>query len=784
MKTVCNNEAPHCEARCIERKRIVPLPTKISEKITLFEQHKEIYTSTQYNETLLRDDFLDAFFSELGWDLTNSKGLSHAYRDVIKEEAVATEDGVKAPDFTFRIGGARRFFVEAKRPSVHIKKIQSAAYQLRRYAWSAKLPLSILTSFSEFAVYDGRVRPSAKDPAAKARIFYCKYSELEENWDWIAKTFSKSNVLAGSLDKWLLENRAPRGKSDVDDDFLQTIEGWRTDLAKNIALCNPTLTERDINFSVQRVIDRIVFLRICEDRGIENYARLRTSTKKGNVYGQLCDLFKEADTKYNSGLFHFKKEKERDENPDTLTLDLKIEDLTLRSIIKDLYYPNSPYEFSVIPADILGQVYEQFLGKIIRLTAQHSAVVEYKPEVKKAGGVYYTPSYIVDFMIKQTVGILIEGKTPGQIKEIKILDPACGSGSFLIGAYQYLLDWHLSFYTASDANKWTKGARPALVETTANEWRLTLEERKRILTSHIHGVDIDYQAVEVTKLSLLLKVLEGETDLTLQPTLIGLGERALPDLGNNIKCGNSLIGPKFYDAGMLPLGDYAPEKVNVFDWAGDDGFPGIMSSGGFRVVVGNPPYIFAREHMSKEEKKYYSNHYELAWEKYNTYLLFMEALLSLLSTNGLGAYIVPNSWLTIESAKNIREKYIDHILEVVDLNYPAFKKVSMEPTIFVIEGAASSKPPQVSRVKARSEFESRAIHSADRKEWRRNAGRITFSSDGGRAALDAIRIRLKTIGHHFDVKTGLQAYEEGKGTPPQTAADVKACPPSAPMAQI
>ena len=217
----------------------------------------------------------------------------------------------------------------------------------------------------------------------------------------------------------------------------------------------------------------------------------------------------------------------------------------LKDILKRLYYPDSPYEFSVLPADILGQVYEQFLGKVIRLTAGHQAEVEDKPEVKKAGGVYYTPTYIVDYIVKNTVGKLLEGKTPKKAAELRILDPACGSGSFLIGAYQYLLDWHRDWYVEHGPEK----HRKELYQGPGGDWRLTTAEKKRILLNNIYGVDIDSQAVETTKLSLLLKVLEGETSESLDAQLSFLHERALPDLAANIKCGNSLIGPDFYDDG-------------------------------------------------------------------------------------------------------------------------------------------------------------------------------------------------------------------------------------------
>ena len=272
------------------------------------------------------------------------------------------------------------------------------------------------------------------------------------------------------------------------------------------------------------------------------------------IYPRLTKLFEDADTRYNSGIFHFKREPGRHEAPDELTLDLEIDDKLLRDIFHGLYYPDCPYQFSVLSADILGQVYEQFLGKVIRLTQGHRAVVDDKPEVKKAGGVYYTPTYIVDYIVRQTVGKLVEGKTPKQVEKIRILDPACGSGSFLIGAYQFLLDWHLQFYLANDPEKWAKGGKPALVQT-GKGWKLTIDARKRILLNNIYGVDIDTQAVEVTKLSLLLKVLEGETGQTLQTILRMFQERALPDLGDNIKCGNSLIGPDFYRQRRTPAAD-------------------------------------------------------------------------------------------------------------------------------------------------------------------------------------------------------------------------------------
>jgi len=571
----------------------VGAPDAVVELVERFRHNFTTYLNPAYNETQVRIEFIDPFFKALGWDVDNSAGNAPQYRDVVHEDAIKVGIDSRAPDYSFRVGGARKFFVEAKKPAVNLKDDPSPAYQLRRYAWSAKLPLSILTDFQEFVVYDCRVRPANTDKSPVARIMYATFDEYERRWDEIASIFSKDAIYKGSFDQYAESTKAKKGTAEVDTAFLKEIESWRDELARNIALRNRSLSTRELNYAVQATIDRIIFLRICEDRLIEPYGRLQGLVNGQNVWERLRTLFFEADHRYNSGLFHFEQEKGRADAPDTLTPDLVIDDRVLKEILKRLYYPESPYEFSVLPADILGQVYEQFLGKVIRLTTGHQAKVEDKPEVKKAGGVYYTPTYIVDYIVKNTVGRLLEGLAPKQAADLRILDPACGSGSFLIGAYQCLLDWHRDWYVEHALDKKNK----PLVQGRAGEWQLTTAEKKRILLNNIYGVDIDSQAVETTKLSLLLKVLEGETSETIDAQLSFLHERALPDLAANIKCGNSLIGPDFYDdqqLGLTGLDDEERYRINVFDWEAE--FPQILGKAvpeerrGFDAVIGNPPY--------------------------------------------------------------------------------------------------------------------------------------------------------------------------------------------------
>ena len=673
-------------------------PKEILDLVERFERNREAYRSAQYNETQLRREFLDPFFCALGWDVDNKQGHAEAYKDVIHEDAIKIGGFTKAPDYSFRIGGTRKFFVEAKKPAVDIKQDTGPAFQIRRYAWSAKLPLSILINFDEFSVYDCRIKPASTDKASTGRIKHFTFAEYPEKWEEIASIFSKEAVLKGSFDKYAEESKGRKGTAEVDAAFLKEIESWRDLLATNLAVRNAGLTQRELNFAVQRTIDRIIFLRICEDRGIETDARLLGITNGAGIYARLCELYRQADERYNSGLFHFREEKGRAEDVDRLTPGLAIDDKVLKEIIKNLYPPDSPYEFSVLPADILGQVYEQFLGKVIRLTAGHRAKVEDKPEVKKAGGVFYTPTYIVEYIVRNTVDRLLEGKSPADAAKLKILDPACGSGSFLIVAYQHLLDWHRDWYANNGKEKWTKGKESALYQGPGGEWRLTTNRRKEILLNSIYGVDIDPQAVEVTKLSLLLKVLEGESNQSLISQFILFHQRALPDLGSNIKCGNSLIGSDFYRDQQFGFFDEEERlRINVFDWEKE--FPKIFANAnpGFDAVIGNPPYV--RQESLADMKEYFKVHYDSFDGVADLYVYFIEKGVHLLRQGGILSIIVSSSFLRTRFAVSLRAFLKDAVAieRIVDFGgQPIF--ANAKDTYVCIPIISKSKPCDIINV--------------------------------------------------------------------------------------
>ncbi len=627
-----------------------------------FTTNRQAFLAHGVKEAHVRQSLIDPLFEALGWDVGNRAMIAPQYREVIPEDSLDVEGQQKAPDYTFRVGALPKFYAEAKKCDVHIGTDPASAFQLRRYGWSAKLALSILTDFEELSVYDCTKRPRLSERASRSRIQHFHFEEYPDRWRDLWDVFSREAVWSGAFDEYAASKRK-RGTSEVDVEFLKEMESWRLSLAGNIALRNKNLSLDDLNAAVQLTIDRVVFLRMAEDRGLEPYEQLLKLCERPDIYSRFMrDLSSRADQKYNSGLFHFQKEDGVSEDPDRITPKLAVDDRVFKPILQSLYFAyGSPYQFGIMPVEILGTVYERFLGKVIRLTAGHQAKIEEKPEVRKAGGVYYTPAYIVEHIVKQTVARQIAGRSPTQLavskedkQPFRVLDMACGSGSFLLGAYQCLLDYCLNWYIEHKPENFKK----AVYKDPRNgEWRLTIEEKKRILTTHLFGVDIDRQAVEVTKLSLLLKVLEGETDQSLSLGQLAFGDRALPNLADNIKCGNSLIGSDYFTGKMFPDHDEL-KRVNPFDWK--QGFPDAMKARGFDCVILHPG-----------EAEYLETHYRCAVHVWDIYLLFFEQGVRLTRQDGAISLIVPIQTLHQPNCESLREYLLQEtrIYELADLSH-------------------------------------------------------------------------------------------------------------------
>jgi hypothetical protein len=676
---------------------VADAPQEVLDLLARYKREEAALQADTYGEADTRKEFVEPLFTALGWDVANVAKHAEPYKDVVNEYSLNIGGTHKAPDYAFRVGINRKFFVEAKRPGIDITKLKAPAYQLRRYGWTANLPVSVLVNFRHLAVYDCTVKPGEFDTPAAARTLLIPWSELSSRWSELDELLGKTSVYQGSLDRYAASATRRRGTSQIDDDFLLQMSEWRSNLARNIALRNKTLTVDELNDAVQQTIDRLIFLRIAEDRGLETYERLRDQLKGSGIYDRLMEVFRAADYRYNSGLFHFRKEKQVSGSPDLLTPSIKIDDRTLRTVIDAMYFPH-PYEFSVLPINILGQIYEQFLGKVIHLQPNHTATIEDKPEVRKAGGVYYTPSNIVDHIVERTVGDALQGKTPRQALNLRILDPACGSGSFLIGAFEYLLRWFTEHYTKAVGTERSR----TMYRDQSDVWRLKLDERRRILTSCIYGVDIDRQAVEVTKLSLMLKVLEGESSETVEAALLHV-ERVLPDLNLNIRCGNSLVGSDV--SAHLTLTADEEDALNPFDWSRE--FQTIMTAGGFHVVLGNPPYDVLEKqrgeaswpHEKLREYLPFDPTYSAAMGgKLNLYRLFLVRAINLVRPDGMFGMIIPMS-LAADISTTSTRKFVLASLKGTRLDcFPQkdnpsrriFKRAKL--STMIVTGARSKKP--------------------------------------------------------------------------------------------
>ncbi len=658
---------------------------EIAEKVEYFRTNRDAIHDPRVKEADVRQSLIDPLFEALGWDVRNTAAVAPQYREVVPEASLEEEGQQKAPDYAFRVGTLPKFYAEAKKCSVNIDADPGPALQLRRYGWSAKVALSVLTNFEELGVYDCTLRPRQTDKASYARTHHFHFDQYADRWRELWDVFSREAVWSGGFDQYAASKRK-RGTSEVDVEFLKEIEGWRDALAHNIALRNKDLPSEDLNTAVQLTIDRVVFLRMAEDRKLEPEQQLLKLCEQPDIYARFMrELCRRADQKYNSGLFHFQKEAGVSEAPDQVTPNLAVDDKVFKPILQSLYFAHgSPYHFGVLPVEILGTVYERFLGKVIRLTAGHQAKVEEKPEVRKAGGVYYTPAYIVDYIVKHTVGREIEGRSPMQLaglrngkEPLRVLDMACGSGSFLLGAYQCLLDHCLKWYSE---HKPETRKKAVYREPRNGHWRLTIEEKKRILTTHIFGVDIDPQAVEVSKLSLLLKVLEGETEQSLQRGLLPFSDRALPNLADNIKCGNSLIGPDYFTGKVITDGDEV-KRINPLDWT--RAFPEAIDAGGFDCIIGNPPY--GRDVLS-EFREHFETQFEAMQYKVDSFVLFLERAAKLLTESGAIGYIIPNTWLNTERFYNLRRFLLNRcaVQEIVNLGKGVFLDANIDTLLIFL----------------------------------------------------------------------------------------------------
>lgn len=700
----------------------------------------------KFGETETRIQFINPFFKALGWNVDNQEPvLPESHKEVVHEtDVVVKEKGEKKnkkPDYGFRQEGKTLFFVDAKKPGINIKEDGGTSFQIRRYGWSAKHAIAIVTDFEEFAIYETSIEPKLSDKPNKCLADYFTYKQYVDKFDFIWDLLHKDNVYNGSIDSYAKTDK--KGKDTVDRKFLDSLENWRKQLAIKINEENKELNEAELNFVVQQNIDRIIFLRIAESKDIEPYEQLKSTLNSKNIYEELLRIYDKSEQKYNSGLFDFKK-------VDKISQNINIPNKVLNQIINDLYYPNSSYAFDVIPVEIIGHAYEQFLGSIIRLTRGQNAKVEPKPEVRKAGGVFYTPEPIVNYICKETIETFIKGKKPEEISKFKIVDPACGSGSFLLGAYSFLLDYHLDYYTELKRN----GKKVPELNVAG---KLTNEVKKKILINNIYGVDLDSNAVEVAKLSLLLKCMEEETKGTIDHQLKFFHERVLPTLDNNLKCGNSLVDNDYYDSEL----DFGDEKTaNPFNWKRE--FSDIFKQGGFDIVIGNPPYVLLEGEFRNDDMiSYFRKKYKSASYKLDLYHLFIEKGIYLLKENGKLGYITPSNFLSNNGLVSLRETILNNsIINILNvITGKVFTGASVDTTISILSRGVNKKKSTFihSDWKGKSLVETKKT-IFDQKYFKENEGKIFIATGKN------IKFKVHTyeLGEKYFVKFGMQLRDRKK----------------------
>ncbi len=668
--------------------------SEIASLVVGFRTNLSSLCDEQVSEAVVRQEYIDPFWKALGWDVANSRHRSAAEKDVVIERTIETVEGERArsrrPDYIFRIDGFSRFIVEAKKPAVDLDQNRDAIFQAKTYAWSAQIPFAILTNFEQFRLFDATLKPYHSDPERGIITdFDLRFDDYVNQWDILTSTFGREAVANGSLEQLLAKVKRVRkgrrirgidrmlidlrGSEPVDRAFLKHLEEFRLRFARALFEENrgdfpdaqthhgaARLTE-----ATQRLIDRLVFMRVCEDRDITPYGELRDivnycSKNRVDLYSQITGRFRRFDEEYNGYLFkpHFSEQ-------------LKVPAELLADMIRSLYPPEGAYRFDAIGDDILGIIYERFLGSAITVQRNHVSAEE-KPEVRHAGGVYYTPRFVVDTIIRRVVGPKVKGKSPADVLNVKILDPACGSGSFLIAALQFLFDHCVRYISEhpkeaeipASPRARSKKTRMAFKDTDGN-WLLTPLFRSQLLASCIYGVDIDAQAVEVTIMSLYLKLLEGKLPPNWQREF--LRSKLLPPLDNNICCGNSLLSQADFDrywedehSTLFGFDEDTRFRINAFDWTSKTrGFGRLFEeNGGFDCIIGNPPYIRVQElkKWEPEECEFYKAHYKAAAKgNYDIYVVFIERGLQLLAPDGLLGFICPHKFWQANYGAGIRE---------------------------------------------------------------------------------------------------------------------------------
>lgn len=593
---------------------------RVAELVNRYEQARiEIRKpDSGFTETDTRNQFLDPLLVALGWDVENRGGKFRSKMEVVTEryERIRGGGGAGRPDYKLRIQGRDVMPVEAKKTSVNLDADSDFSHQTRRYGWSLSLPAAVLTNFENLIIFDTTVEPCPADGAHVAQIptgtFH--FREYVSRFDDLWRMLSFESLSSAGLEGVYGFEQPPRGESPFDRAFLEDVRHWRLNVAADVARLNPLLPAPEIAVRTQKILNALLFLRVCEDRNIGEYEKLRQSSRDE----QLVEAFREADRTYNAGLF-------------TVINSTEISPGVLREVIEDMYWPKSQYAYGVLDPEIMAGMYDQYLGEVLEVDENRGVRLREKPEVVHAGGVASTPDYIVKEIVSGTLGRLALGDAFTDDLP-RVLDPAVGSGTFLIEAFHWIVD-----------QCELAGVSP------------TLEVRSEIATKCLHGIDIDPAAVEVARLSVLLLVL-GNDEVEDLPE-----QKRLPSLEHNIIVGNSVVRGDF-DRLMPTAAKKVERRASVKPLVPFGIGPSCGESDKFDFLVCNPPYIRIQE-LSKfapDQLAYLQNPasgYEcVQGNSFDMYQVFLERALELVKKDGRIGMIIPNRFTNSLPSAPIRRQ--------------------------------------------------------------------------------------------------------------------------------
>jgi len=675
---------------------------QIQKLVEKYQRVAETGKIKSYNEAQTRNEFIEPLFEFLGWDM----------RNLTTDNEVTTEENVSGGrvDLAFRFNGIPALFLEAKAMKVNLDEWKWAE-QAINYSWNKSVTWAILTDFESIKVFNAEIPPKSISQnlfiELNCRDFINRFDQL-----WL---LSKESFEQKLLDKEAQKWGKLTLRKQVGEKLFEDLMAWRILLTKDFKKQN-NLTDEELDEGVQRILDRLIFIRTAEDRKIEPNVLLGISRGgKVNSYKLLTKVFRDFDDGFNSKLFapHYCEE-------------WKASDKVIAEVINGLYQTKDGYryDFSVISADVLGGMYEQYLGYV-----QGRKSEEKQKSTRKSQGIYYTPKYIVDYLVKETLGEVLKKTKPKELAKIKVLDPACGSGSFLTAAYDKILE------TLTKQNPQT-----------------SLFAKFDILKENIFGVDLDVQAIEIAQLNLLLKVLSQKTKL--------------PTLQHNISSGNSLVSGSAEKLEKYFGSDFREQRAFNFE----DEFKDAFEQGGFDVIIGNPPYVFARGgHFDEKTKKYYYENFPLASYQLNTYLLFIDRAFRLLKKGGYFGFIIPNTWLTIDTFSPLRKFLLEETsnLQIINIFDKVFGEASVDTCLLIFK---KGKPNNATLGEFR-DGQLAIVGDFPVSQFKKNNYIINIALAKNKdksAILDRISENSKTLDSFSIVKAGLKAYETGKGKPPQT----------------